>query len=339
MRLLGSLGGRRQSRRRTFLLLTLRACTSSCLTRSAVSGAGTGPRLAGLVTGRVGARGRRPDRRPQPRRAPRGAEVHDRAAVDGAARAHRREEPRSGPGRRRLPRPNDELGELTIGAWELYLHSERVPRGIRPVDDEFPHHHRRRRWTRAPVTRTRWGPRARGGRRGRPAQPRSARHRSNAAGWRRRVLPVAVEGCPGSRRLWTPRACERCGLEVPLYGNIAAARGACAGGQAGRRRSAVRRWPKRPARGHRSSAGDHHGQPAAERRACYARPRHGSAAELLHRGALRRPRRRAARGRLRLLACRARATHRRAGFRAPTPTSRRSRIRCSGVENARSSGR
>lgn len=143
----------------------------------------------------------------------------------------------------RLPRPNDELGELTIGAWELYLH-ERVPRGIEPVDEEF--------LTTIDAdedARTVYADSLE--ERGRVADAEVVRGSRDPLviartppEWRCRVLPVAVEGCPRQcAELWTPRACERCGLEVPLYGNIAAARERALAGKPVAVDPAVRRWP------------------------------------------------------------------------------------------------
>lgn len=143
----------------------------------------------------------------------------------------------------RMPRPNDELGELTIGPWELVLH-ERVPRGVDDIDEDF-------------LAAVGDDPDARAvyadslEERGRLAEAEVVRGNRDPLviartppEWRRRMLPIAVEGCPQKcDERWTPGACERCGVEVPLFGNIAAARERALAGKPVALDPAVRRWP------------------------------------------------------------------------------------------------
>lgn len=143
----------------------------------------------------------------------------------------------------RLPRKSDALGVLTIGPWELCI-AERPPKGIDAVDVEF-------------LAAIEADPDARAvyadslEERGRTAEAelvRGSRDPILAARtppeWRRVVLPIAVEACTrGCARPWSEKACEECGLDIPLFGNIAAARERALAGKPVAVDPAVRRWP------------------------------------------------------------------------------------------------
>ncbi len=140
--------------------------------------------------------------------------------------------------------PTDELGELTIGPWELYLH-EHAPRGIDAIDEELS----RAIETDADARSVYADSLEERGRLAEAELMRGAHDPVLAArtppAWRRRFLPIHVEACAKNcERRWTAEACPRCELEVPLYGNIAAARERALAGLPVAVDPAVRRWPK-----------------------------------------------------------------------------------------------
>jgi uncharacterized protein (TIGR02996 family) len=144
----------------------------------------------------------------------------------------------------RLPRADDVLGVLTIGAWEIRL-SPSAPRGVDDVDREF-----LRAIADDPDARAVYADSLE--ERGRLAEAQLMRGDARepllvaktAPEWRRTFLPIAVEDCPRKcGRAWSPNACATCGEEVPLFGNLAGARMYALSGRPVAVDPAVRRWP------------------------------------------------------------------------------------------------
>jgi uncharacterized protein (TIGR02996 family) len=143
----------------------------------------------------------------------------------------------------RLPRANDTLGVLRIGPWELRV-EERAPRGIDALDAEF-----LAAIERDPDARAVYADSLE--ERGRLAEAELIRgsHDPILAArtppeWRRTVLPIAVEACARRcARAWSPNACDECGIDVPLFGNLAAARERALAGKPVALDPSVRRWP------------------------------------------------------------------------------------------------